>query len=144
MAFTRFLTAAHAADDIEVLGDGSQSRDFSYVGDVVDATVRALTGPPGRIYNIGGGEPTSINDVISVVGDLLGRQLNVTRLPRALGDVRHTWADTSRARRELGWSPKTDLRTGLAAQLAWLDRRLLDEPARAGRVGDRNIVAAAS
>jgi UDP-glucose 4-epimerase len=127
MAFTRFLKAAFARETIEVLGDGSQSRDFSFVGDVVDATIRALHGPPGGIYNVGGGEPTSINDVISVVGDLLGSRLNVTRKPQALGDVRHTWADTTKARHELGWTPRTDLRHGLAAQLAWLDEHQLDE-----------------
>jgi nucleoside-diphosphate-sugar epimerase len=123
MAFTRFLTAASNSETIEVLGDGSQSRDFSFVGDVVDATVRALDAPAGRIYNIGGGQPTSINNVISVVEDLLGRPLKVTRSPRALGDVGHTWADTGRARLELGWTPTTDLRTGIAAQLEWLNGR---------------------
>jgi UDP-glucose 4-epimerase len=126
MAFTRFLTAACAGETIEVLGDGNQSRDFSFVADVVDATVRAMNASPGRIYNIGGGEPTSINDVISVVEDLLECQLRVNRLPLALGDVGHTWAETERARRELGWSPKTNLRRGLAAQLDWLERQMTD------------------
>ena len=128
MAFTRFLEAAHGEHTIQLLGDGSQSRDFTFVADAVDATVRALGAPPGRVYNIGGGQPTSINDVISVVADLLGRDVAVARFPEALGDVRHTWGDTNRARRELGWSPATDLRRGLAAQLAWLDQRLLDNP----------------
>jgi nucleoside-diphosphate-sugar epimerase len=144
MAFTRFLTAAYAGQTIEILGDGKQSRDFSFVGDVVDATIRALDAPPGSIYNIGGGEPTSVNDILSVVGHLLGCQLEVARRPQALGDVRHTWADTRRARQELGWSPRTDLRTGVAAQLAWVDERHMNDPAGANPDGRRDIAIAAS
>lgn len=120
MAFTRFLRAALAGETLEVLGDGSQSRDFSYVGDVVDATIRALAAPTGRVYNVGGGEPTSLQAVITTVGQLLERPLAIDRQPMAPGDVRHTWADTSRARQELGWEPRTSLQEGLAAQLAWL------------------------
>jgi nucleoside-diphosphate-sugar epimerase len=144
MAFTRFMTAAYGGETIEVLGDGNQSRDFSFVGDVVDATIRGLEGTPGRVYNIGGGQPISVNDIIAVLGELLACQLDVARQPKALGDVRRTWADTRRARRELGWSPRTDLRTGLAAQLAWIDKNQMDEPAGADTDGSRDIAIAAS
>jgi nucleoside-diphosphate-sugar epimerase len=144
MAFTRFLTAAYRDETIEILGDGRQSRDFSFVGDVVDATIRALDAEPGRVYNIGGGEPTSINDVIDTVGQLLGRHVQVTRRSQSLGDVRHTWADTQRARQELGWSPRTDLRTGIAAQLAWVEQRLADEADEAAADDDRQIAVIAS
>jgi nucleoside-diphosphate-sugar epimerase len=120
MAFTRFAAGALAGRSLQVLGDGEQSRDFSYVGDVVDATVRALGAPAGRIYNIGGGEPTSLNTVLAAIQTLVGRPVPVTYEAEALGDVRHTWADTTRARRELGWRPRTKLRDGIAAHLDWL------------------------
>jgi nucleoside-diphosphate-sugar epimerase len=120
MAFTRFVAGALAGRPLRVLGDGEQSRDFSYVGDVVDATLRALGAPAGRVYNVGGGEPTSLNTVLATIQALIGRRVTVTYEAEALGDVRHTWADTTRARRELGWQPRTSLRDGLAAQLAWL------------------------
>jgi UDP-glucose 4-epimerase len=119
MAFNRFVNRALAGQTLNVLGDGNQSRDFSYVADVVEATIRALQAPPGRVYNVGGGQPTSINDVIHGLEFLVGRPVRVIREVAALGDVRHTWADTTKARSELGWQPTTDLQAGLAAQVAW-------------------------
>lgn len=124
MAFNRFIGHAIEGRTLRVLGDGGQSRDFSYVTDVVDATIRALRTPAGRIYNVGGGQPTSINDVIDALEFLLRRPVGVIREAVALGDVRHTWADTTKARSELGWTPRTDLRAGLAAQVAWQQSRM--------------------
>lgn len=135
MAFTRFVRAALAGERLVVLGDGAQSRDFSYVDDVVDATIRSLHAPTGSVYNVGGGEPTSINHVIDALGEILGVSLSVERTGRALGDVHHTWADTSRARTELGWTPTTDLRTGLRAQVDWLRDAAADVPPRATAQG---------
>ena len=123
MAFTRFVSHALASRTIRVLGDGEQSRDFSYVSDVVDATVRALGAPAGRVYNVGGGEPTSVNTVLATIEALLGRPIMISYESEALGDVRHTWANTTRARQELGWQPRTSLHDGLAAQLEWLRAR---------------------
>jgi nucleoside-diphosphate-sugar epimerase len=119
MAFGRFLRAALAGNALRVLGDGTQSRDFTYVDDAVSATILALDAPAG-IYNVGGGEPVSLNEVIALLGELLGRPIAVERRDAAAGDVRHTWADTARARRELGWRPGTSLRDGLEAQLRWI------------------------
>jgi len=120
MAFTRFVRAALAGETLRILGDGEQSRDFSFVADVVEATIAALGAPAGRVYNIGGGEPTTLNAVLATIAGLVDRPVTVAREAQALGDVRHTWADTTRARRELGWAPRTCLRDGLAAQVAWL------------------------
>lgn len=122
MAFTRFITSSLDGRPLRLLGDGTQSRDFTFVTDAVDATVRAMAMPAGSIYNIGGGEPTTLKAVFDVLAELVGRPLNIVREAVAIGDVGHTWADTSKARKELGWAPKTTLRAGLSSQLDWLQQ----------------------
>jgi UDP-glucuronate 4-epimerase len=119
MAFFRFIDAALSGRPIFVLGDGSQTRDFTYVRDAVEATARAIEAPPG-VYNIGGGSRASINEVLEIMEDLSIGPLDVRRTPRAKGDAMHTWADTERARAGLGWEPKTGLREGLLAQFRWM------------------------
>lgn len=128
MAFHRFIDAALAGRPIRVFGTGEQSRDFTYVDDVVDATIRAI-GAPSPVYNVGGGTPCTVNDVLALLGELLDRDIKVARDPVARGDVLHTWADTSLARAELGWRPRTSLRDGLALQLAAHGTQRFDEPA---------------
>lgn len=119
MAFTRWCEAVLAGRPLEVLGDGEQSRDFTFVADAVDATIRALRGPAGGVFNVGGGSRATVNEVIGILGELTGERLPVQRKPPVRGDMMHTWADTARAREDLGWEPRTSLRDGLAAQLAW-------------------------
>jgi UDP-glucose 4-epimerase len=137
MAFARLMDSALTGRPLRLFGDGTQSRDFTFVADAVDATVRALDGSAGRVYNVGGGEPTTLNAVVGTLADLIGHEVAVVREPAAPGDVRHTWAETSRARAELGWAPGTTLREGLAAQLAWLrsarDGEIRLEPAAPAR-----------
>jgi UDP-glucose 4-epimerase len=120
MAFTRFASAAVEGRGLRLLGDGTQSRDFTYVTDAVEATIRSLGMPAGRVYNIGGGEPTTLNVVFAILAELIDRPLDVSREAVALGDVAHTWADTTRARKEMEWTPRTSLRSGLAAQVEWV------------------------
>jgi nucleoside-diphosphate-sugar epimerase len=118
MAFTRLIGALLAEREFEIYGDGRQSRDFTFVGDAVSATLAAMRGAPaGAIYNVGGGSEATLRDVVSLVEELAGRPLKVRYGERAAGDVRRTLADTARIRSELRWEPQTDLRSGLAAQL---------------------------
>lgn len=128
MAFHRFIDAAIAERPIQVFGSGEQSRDFTYVDDVVDATIRAI-GAPSPVYNIGGGAPCTVNEVLAMLGELLDRDLRVARYPVARGDVLHTWADSGLAHSELGWRPRTSLHDGLAQQIAAHGARRFDEPA---------------
>jgi nucleoside-diphosphate-sugar epimerase len=120
MAFTRFARAVVLGEPITVFGDGEQSRDFTYVSDAVEATYRAVThGRGGAVYNVGGGERASVNQVIAMLEELSGGPIEVVRKERQAGDARHTGADTSRAEADLGWRPTVGLREGLARQLEW-------------------------
>jgi len=121
MGFHTFLRAALLDQPITVYGDGEQTRDFTFVHDAVAANVAAATrGVPGRVYNIGGGSRVSINHVLDMIGRVSGRQPRVIVDPAQKGDMRHTYADTSLARADLGFVPKVGLEEGLAAEHAWL------------------------
>jgi nucleoside-diphosphate-sugar epimerase len=125
MGFHRFLTAAHHGDPITVYGDGEQTRDFTYVGDVAVAASRAAVhGVPGRVYNIGGGSRVSVNEVLRLVEQVVGHPVVIAREAPQPGDMRDTFADTSLARTDLGFAPTTSLEAGLAAEYAWLKPQL--------------------
>ncbi|MEW5913876.1 MAG: NAD-dependent epimerase/dehydratase family protein [Thermodesulfobacteriota bacterium] len=125
MAFHRFIRALLEGTTIRLFGDGGQSRDFTFVADVVEATVAAALAPEaaGGVFNVGGGSRVSVNQVIALLEELTGRRASVERLEVAKGDVRDTEADTSRARQLLGYRPQVGLKEGLAAELAWVERR---------------------
>jgi nucleoside-diphosphate-sugar epimerase len=121
MAFHKFLRAAINGDAINVFGDGDQTRDFTFVSDAVNANVLAATrGIPGRVYNIGGGSRVTVNQVLEMIGRVSGRQPRVKSDPAQKGDMRHTFADTSLARTDLGFEPTVDLENGLAAEYRWI------------------------
>jgi nucleoside-diphosphate-sugar epimerase len=120
MAFARFIDAALAGRAIDVLGDGLQERDFTFVEDAVDGTMRAAErGRPGAVYNIGGGTRTSLRAVISMLETLLDAPVALRYLARARGDARRTCAEPSLARTELGFEARVPVEDGLARQLAW-------------------------
>jgi nucleoside-diphosphate-sugar epimerase len=121
MAFSRFLRCAVAAAPLPLNGDGGQVRDFTYVDDVVNGTLAAARlGRQGAVYNVGGGSPVALIDAIHLIGELVGRPVDVARVPPPLGDPRRTGCDPSLAMAELGFVPRTPLQDGLAAQLAWM------------------------
>jgi nucleoside-diphosphate-sugar epimerase len=121
MGFHKFLRAAIRGEAMSLFGDGEQTRDFTYVHDAVSATIAAATkGVPGGVYNIGGGSRVSMNQVMEIIGRVAGRQLMITRDEAQKGDMRHTYADTTLARRDLGFAPRVGLEEGLAAEFQWL------------------------
>jgi nucleoside-diphosphate-sugar epimerase len=125
MGFHRFLRAAHLGEPIVIYGDGEQTRDFTYVGDAVSAILAAGDrGRPGGVYNIGGGSRVSINHVLTSIEALIGRPLLLRREPPQKGDMRDTFAETTRARTELAFVPSKPLESGLAAESEWLARLL--------------------
>jgi nucleoside-diphosphate-sugar epimerase len=121
MAFHRFLKAAQEGTPLRVFGDGEQTRDFTFVDDAVSATRRAgESGRPGCVYNVGGGDRVSVNEVLRRIGEVTGRAVEVKREPVQKGDMRDTFADTSAARRDLGFRSTVDLRQGLRKEWEWL------------------------
>jgi nucleoside-diphosphate-sugar epimerase len=121
MAFHRFIRAALADEPISLYGDGEQTRDFTFVSDAVAATIAAGDrGVNGRSYNIGGGSRVSMNDVIKIVERVASRRLKVNREGTQKGDMRDTYADTARAKQDLGFTPKVSLEEGIQAEYRWL------------------------
>ncbi|MFQ6014962.1 MAG: NAD-dependent epimerase/dehydratase family protein [Anaerolineae bacterium] len=120
MAFHRFIRAMLADEPITVYGDGEQTRDFTFISDAVEANLLAMTAAAdGRAFNIGGGSRVTLNEAISYLEGIIGKEAKVDRRPPQHGDVRHTLANTTAARAVLGFSPRMDLKEGLRAQVAW-------------------------
>ncbi len=129
MAFHRFLRAQLLKEEIVVYDDGEQTRDFTFVDDVVAANLDALErGEPGGVYNIAGGSRVTVNSVLAAIAELTGSEPRLRRLGAQRGDVRDTHASTAAAERALGWRARTGLRQGLEAELAWLRAELGAEP----------------
>lgn len=122
MAFTVFSRAAVRGGAVTVFGDGRQTRDFTYVGDVVTATRTAVSAPcaVGGVYNIGGGSRISLSDALALIQQFSGRPLEITHLPPQQGEVHDTGADTARAQADLGYRPRTSFEEGLRAQFDWV------------------------
>jgi nucleoside-diphosphate-sugar epimerase len=121
MAFHRFLKAALTGETVTLYDDGTQTRDFTFVSDAVEANVAAAThGPAGAVYNVGGGSEVSLREVIETIRRITGRPLALREEARQKGDVRHTAADGSRAREGLGFRPEVGLEEGLGREWAWI------------------------
>jgi nucleoside-diphosphate-sugar epimerase len=106
-------------EPIVVYGDGQQARGNTYVADCVEATLAAADGPPGEVYNVGGGEVANVWDIVKKLEAISGRKFNVRREAARPGDQRITSADTRKLLHHFGWSPRTSLDEGLAKQWAW-------------------------
>lgn len=126
MATHRLIQAARLGTPFPLYGNGEQIRDFTFVGDVVEANVRAaLTDlPAGTVMNVAGGGSTRLIDLVRMVGEAVGRELEVDWLPAQPGDVLRTGGSVERAARLLGWAPHTTLVDGVAAQVDWHARTL--------------------
>jgi nucleoside-diphosphate-sugar epimerase len=120
MAFSRFMEALVDGDAIEVFGDGEQTREFTYVSDAVEGTIKAATADAaGQVFNLGGGSRVTVNRVLATLEDISGLKVRRQTLPAAPGDPRHTGASINLARERLGWEPRISLREGLTKQWDW-------------------------
>ncbi|MGZ4333556.1 MAG: NAD-dependent epimerase/dehydratase family protein [Gaiellaceae bacterium] len=123
MAFARMVSAVAHDEEFELYGDGSQSRSFTFVHDVVDATIRSLEAPPG-IYNVGGGEESTMRAALALLEEVAGRPVRVRYGPPQTGDMHRTKADTRRIESAIGWRATTPLREGLAEHWAYASARV--------------------
>jgi nucleoside-diphosphate-sugar epimerase len=117
-----FITKIAAGETIDVFGDGEQSRDFTFVGNVVDATIRAgsAEGANGEIFNVAAGAPTSVNRVAETISEIVGKPVRRRDHPPRAGDLRDSWADLSKSQRILGYTPETTLEEGLRRTVEYL------------------------
>jgi len=122
MGFNRFFSAVLDGRPVLQYGDGLQTRDFTFVADAVTATAAAaVQGTPGRVYNIGGGSRVSLLEVFDLIGRVSGRPVTIDHQPAQKGDMRDTYADTSRAHADLGFAPAITLEDGLREMFVWME-----------------------
>ena len=121
MAFHKFFKAIAESRPIVLYGDGEQTRDFTFVEDIVEACLSASRqGRVGEVYNIGGGHRERMNDLLPVLEETCGKKVEVRREDKQKGDVAHTQADIGKAQHDLGYSPRTVLRDGLRQEWYWI------------------------
>jgi UDP-glucose 4-epimerase len=122
MGFNRFFSAILDGKPLVQFGDGLQTRDFTFVADAARATAdAAVRGVPWRVYNIGGGARVSLREVFDLIARVSGRKVTIDYQPPQKGDMRDTYADTSRARADLGFAPSVTLEEGLRAMWRWME-----------------------
>lgn len=116
----RFIKWIAEEETIQMFGDGSQSRDFTYVDDIARGTIAAIQDVGYEIFNLGGGRnPVSLNTIISKLEQLLGKKAQIDHKPFHVADLMETWADISKAKNLLGWEPKVSLEDGLEKSVQW-------------------------
>ena len=120
MSIFRFIKWIDEEVPIEMFGDGSQSRDFTYVNDIASGTIAAIQNVGYEIINLGGGRnPVSLNTIIEKLETLIGKKAKIDYKPFHIADLMETWADIDKARNILGWEPKVSLDEGLEKSVSW-------------------------
>jgi UDP-N-acetylglucosamine 4-epimerase len=123
----RFVTAGLRGEGVTIYGDGTQSRDFCFIENTVEANMGASTAPAadvsGRVFNVACGAATTLNDVVHLLGDLMGKKIEINYVPGRVGDVKHSLADISEARSRLGYRAAVTFQDGLKRTLAWYSER---------------------
>jgi len=119
MAFNKFISAISTDGTVDVNGDGSQSRDFTFVEDTVSATILAKDANSGRTFNVGSGGTVTLSNALAMLETIIGKKAKLAYHGVAAGDAIRTSADISRIESELGYVPKVALREGLGSQVAW-------------------------
>ena len=127
MGCYKFIKALLRGERITVYGDGQQIRGNTYIDDCVSATVAAVEGPLGEVYNVGGDEAATVRDIIHFLETLAGRRAEVRQEDARPGDQRYTGADTAKLRRHFGWEPRVHLTEGLTRQWEWQRRASASE-----------------
>ena len=122
MAFHKFIKALLRGEDIEIFGDGEQTRDFTFISDIVEGNILAMKSDvAGEVFNLGGGSRVSVSEVLDTIQEIAGKSTKIVHRDVQKGDVRHTLADTSKARKYLGYTPQVTLKEGLTEEWQWLE-----------------------
>jgi len=120
MAIHKFVKAIFNGKEITVFGDGTQTRDFTFVGDAVEANILAANNDVvGEVFNIGGGSRISVNELIKIMENIIGKKANMKYIEKQKGDVKDTLADVSKANKLLHWTPKVIISDGLKNFVEW-------------------------
>jgi nucleoside-diphosphate-sugar epimerase len=119
MSIFKFIKNMDAGNHIPVFGDGNQTRDFTYIDDIADGTIRALKRTGYEIINLGSDHPVKLNYVIKLLEQNLGKKAKIKRLPRHPADIKATWAHIAKAKKLLGWKPKTSIEEGIDKTVRW-------------------------
>ena len=121
MAISKFVRAILNGEEITVYGNGTQTRDFTFVDDIVEATLLAAKGNiVGEVFNVGGGSRISVNELIGIMENIIGKKAKVKYVEKQKGDVRDTLADITKTTRLLKWIPKIKIDEGLRGQIKWM------------------------
>ncbi len=121
MAIHKFAGLIEQGKPISIYGDGTMSRDFTYIDDIIEGTVAAIEKCAGfNIYNLGESRPITVNDLVAEIEKALGKKAIIEYVPPQPGDVERTYADVTKAVSELGYNPKTKIEDGLAEFVTWL------------------------
>jgi nucleoside-diphosphate-sugar epimerase len=119
MSIFKFIKNMDAGKPIPVFGDGNQTRDFTYIDDIASGTVKALRPIGFEVINLGSDEPVKLKYVIKLLEKNLGKKAKIKRLPRHPADVTATWAHIQKAKKLLGWEPKTSIEQGIENTVKW-------------------------
>ena len=118
-ALTKFIIKSLKGEPIEIYGTGEQTRDFTYVGDVVNANILTMEKGSG-VYNISSGKRISVNELVKKIEEIMNKPINIKYIENQMGDVSHTLADITKARSELGYEPETTLEEGIKKHVEWV------------------------
>lgn len=117
-AFSKFIGKIIKDEEIEIYGDGNQTRDFTFVSDVVNGTILACNRGRG-VYNIGSGNSISVNKMISLIENIMNKKIRTKHIERQQGDVTHTWSSIEKAKKEIGYEPKVSVEEGIKRHVDW-------------------------
>lgn len=125
LAINKFVRLIEAGKPIDMYGDGSTMRDYTYINDIVDGICKTIgyDGSGYEIFNLGGGSPVTLKDMIATIETVLGKKASINVLPMQPGDVDKTVSDISKAKKLLGYSPKVDFKTGILNFIEWINKK---------------------
>jgi nucleoside-diphosphate-sugar epimerase len=125
MSIFRFIQWIDKGEKMEILGDGAQSRDFTYVSDIAAGTIKAAKNVGYEVINLGGGKkPISINDVIKKIEEALGKKATMDNHAFHKADLKETWADIDKAKKLIDWEPVVSFEEGIAKTIDWYKNNL--------------------